>query len=243
MRTHPAPEERMVNIDIWIAKHEQVQANFDPYPFQRTRTWMVASYGDMQANLTQFQADIAKHRENSLAHFGYSLSLARKGNYDDAINQMKKALEINAFEPYFVIGIGRIYFLAGQYPEALNVLVSLESLAPDHPRRLYYLGRTHMKMGRYYDAVDALEKTIRLYPEYTSAYQYLGVSYGKLVKLSYAHYYLGIYNKRIADLKSADFHLQKALAIMNDPEKRDEILIMLGEVHLKRAQLRKGSRH
>jgi len=238
MRTHPAPEERMVNIDIWIAKHEQVQANFDPYPFQRTRTWLVASYGDIQAALTQFQADIGKHRKNPLAHFGYSLSLARKGNYDDAIDQMKKALEINAFEPYFIMDLGRIYFLAGRYPEALNILISLESLAPNHPRRLYYLGLTQMKMGRYQDAIDAFEKTIRLYPKYTSAYQYLGVSYGKLDKLSYAHYYLGIYNKRIANLKNAEFHLQKALTMMNDPGKRDEIEKMLGEVHLKRAQLR-----
>jgi predicted Zn-dependent protease len=243
MRTHPAPEERMVNIDIWIAKHEQVQTNFDPYPFQRTRTWLVASYGDIQEDLTQFQTDIAKHQKNSLAHFGYSLSLARKGNYDDAIDQMKKALEINAFEPFFVIDLGRIYFLARRYPEALNILVSLESLAPNHPRRLYYLGRTQMEMGRYDDAIDAFEKTIRLYPKYTSAYQYLGVSYGKLDKLSFAHYYLGIYNTRIANLKTADFHLQKALAMMSDPGKRDEIKKMLGEVHLKRAKLRKGSRH
>jgi len=243
MRTHPAPEERMVNIDIWIAKHEQVQTDFDPYPFQRARTWMVASYGDKQAALTQFQADVAKHRENPLAHYGYSLSLARNGNYDDAIDQMRMALEINAFEPYFVIDLGRIYFLAGRYPEALNILVSLESLAPKHPRRLYYLGRTQMKMGRYQDAIDAFEKTIRFYPEYTSAYQYLGLSYGKLDKLSYAHYYLGIYYKRIVNLKNADFHLQKALAMMDDPAKRDEIEKMLGDVHLKRAQSRKGSHH
>lgn len=153
------------------------------------------------------------------------------------------ALEINAFEPYFVIDLGRTYFLARRYPEALNILVSLESLAPNHPRRLYYLGRTQMEMGRYQDAIDAFEKTIRLYPEYTSAYHYLGMSYGKMGKLSYAHYYLGIYNKRIVNLKNADFHLQKALAMMNEPVKRDEIEKMLGEVHLKRAKLRKGSSH
>jgi len=243
MRTHPGPEERMVNIDIWIAKHEQVQTDFDPYPFQRAHTWLIASYGDKEAVLTQFQADVAKHRKNPLAHYGYSLSLARNGNYDDAVDQMRMALEINAFEPYFVIDLGRIYFMSGRYPEALNVLVSLESLAPNHPRRLYYLGLTQMKMGRYQEAIDAFEKTIRLYPEYTSAYQHLGMSYGKLDKLNYAHYYLGIYYKRIVNLKNADFHLQKALAMMNDPGKRDEIEKMLGEIHLKRSQGRKGSRH
>jgi predicted Zn-dependent protease len=238
LRTHPAPEERMVNIDNWIATHEQVQTNFDPYPFQRTRTWLVASYGDIQADVTQFQTDIAKHEKNSLAHFGYSLSLSRTGNYDDAIDQMRKALEINALEPYFIIELGRIYYQAGRYPEALNILVSLEMMARNHPRRLYYLGLTQMKMRRYQDAIDTFEKTIRSYPKYTSAYQYLGESYGKLDKLSYAHYYLGIYNKRTAKLKTAEFHLQKALAMMNDPGKRDEINKMLDEVRLKRAKSR-----
>ncbi len=95
-----------------------------------------------------------------------------------------------------------------------------------------------MKMRRYHDAIDTFEKTIRFYPKYTSAYQYLGESYGKLDKLSYAHYYLGIYNKRIAKLKTAEFHLQKALAMMNDPGKRDEINKMLDEVRLKRAKSR-----
>lgn len=238
MRTHPGPEERMVNIDNWMASHEQVQTNFDLYPFQRTRTWLVASYGDIQADLTQFQTDIAKDGKNSLAHFGYSLILARTDNYDDAIDQMKKALEINALEPYFIIELGRMYFQAGRYPEALDILVSLEIMARDHPRRLYYLGRTQMEMKRYHDAIDAFERTISMYPKYTLAYQYLGLSYGKLDKLSYAHYYIGIYNKRIANLKTAEFHLQKALAMMNDPGKRDEINKMLDEVRLKRAKSR-----
>jgi hypothetical protein len=69
------------------------------------------------------------------------------------------------------------------------------------------------------------------------------MSYGKLDNLGYAHYYLGIYYQRILNLKNADFHLQKALAMMNDPSKRDEIEKMLGEVHLKREKLRKGSSH
>ena len=151
---------------------------------------------------------------------------------------MKKALEINALEPYFIIELGRIYFTAGRYPEALDILVSLEIMARDHPRRLFYLGRTQMEMKKYQDAIDAFEKAIGLYPKYTSVYQYLGVSYGKLDKLSYAHYYLGIYNKRISKLKTAELHLQKALATMNDLEKRDEIKKMLDEIGIKKVQSR-----
>jgi tetratricopeptide (TPR) repeat protein len=204
---------------------------------------MVASYGDGKAALKEFETDVAKHSKNALAHYGYSLSLARNGKYDEAVAQMRKALEINPFDPYFVIGLGGVYYQAGRYPEALNVLVSLESLAPNHPRRLYYLGRTQFEMGRYQDAADSLEKVIKLYPRYTRAYHSLGMSYGKMDKHDYAHYYLGIYYKRIADLKNADFHLQKALATMNDQVKKDNIEKMLGEIHVKRSEGRKGSKH
>jgi tetratricopeptide (TPR) repeat protein len=115
-------------------------------------------------------------------------SQSRESCNDDAIHQMKKALEINALDPYFVVELGRIYFIAGRYTEALDILVSLEIMAPNHPRRLYYLGCTQMEMKRYHDAIDAFEKTIHLYPEYTAVYQHLGLSYGKLNQLSYAHY-------------------------------------------------------
>ena len=238
--THPGHGERMANMDVWIAKHEQVQPNYDPYPFNRARTWLVASHGDRQGALTQFQAEVAQQRKNPLAHYGYGLSLARNGQFDHAVDQMRLALEMNAFEPYFITALGRIYFFAGRFQEALNILVSFESIAPNHPRRLYFLGRTQMELGHYQEAVDALEKTVQLYPNYTSAYQFLGLSYGKMEKASHAHYYLGIYYKRISNLKNADFHLQKALTLMNDPAKRREIEKLLSEMQGKKGKKRKG---
>ena len=234
LQTHPSSENRMASIDIWLAKHEKVHTNIDPYPFKRTHTWLVAGYGDEKAALKRFKSKVENHPENSLAHYGYGLILARTGNYTDAVGHLKTALEKNAFEQYFIRDLGRVYFLAGRYEKALKVLQSFKIMAPNHPLRLFYLGRTQIKMGLYQDAIDAFEKLISLYPDYTEAYYFIGYTYGKLDKLNYAHYYLGVYYKMISNHKTASFHLKKALKTMGDPEKRVKIEVMLVEIHKKR---------
>ncbi len=230
LQTHPASESRMANIDRWLTMHENVDTDIDPYPFKRTHTSLVANYGDEKTPLKQFKTEVENHPEDPLAHYGYGLILARTGNYTDAIDQLRTALEKNAFEQYFIRDLGRVYFLDGRYPEALNILQSYKSVAPNHPTRLFYLGRTQMKMGLLKDAADAFEKLISLYPDHAQAYYFLGETYGKLERLNYAHYYLGIYYKMILDYKNAAFHLEKALKTMDDPEKRVKIEVLLVEI-------------
>jgi predicted Zn-dependent protease len=232
--THPASEDRMAYIDVWIEKYEKVQTNIDPYPFVRTHTWLIASYGDENAALKKFEADVKTYPKSPLAHYGYGLVLARLENYDDAIDQLKKALERNAFEQYFIRDLGRIYFLSGRYPEALNILESAESFAPNHPKRLFYLGRTQIKLERFMDATVTFEKLISIYPKYSQAYYYLGEAWGRLGKQNYAHYYLGIYYRHISNRKNALFHLEKALATIDDSAKRAKIEEMLTEIRKKK---------
>jgi predicted Zn-dependent protease len=43
LQTHPASESRMANINRWLAMHENVDTDIDPYPFKRTHTSLVAT--------------------------------------------------------------------------------------------------------------------------------------------------------------------------------------------------------
>lgn len=230
LQTHPASEARMVYIDMWLAKHEKVYANINPYPFDRTHTWLVAAYGDENATLRRFESDVKKSPENPLAHYGYGLILAKTGNRNSAIDHLRAALEKNAFDTYIISDLGRIYFLDGRYQEALNLLHSAESFAPNSPQRLFYLGRTQIETGRLKEAAVTFEKLISINAEYSEAYYFLGETYSKLGRPDYAHYYLGIYYKIDSNFKNVAFHLQKALETMNDPEKRDKIEKMLKEI-------------
>jgi len=238
LQTHPASEARMVYIDMWLEKHEKVHANINPYPFERTHTWLVATYGDENAALRRFESDVKNHPENPLAHYGYGLILARTGNRDSAIDHLRAALKKNAFDIYFMRDLGRIYFQDGRYQEALNILSSAESLAPNSPQRLFYLGRTQIETGRLKEAAVTFEKLISINAEYSKAYYFLGETYSKLGRLDYAHYYLGIYYKIDSNFKNAAFHLKKALETMNDPEKRANIEKMLSGIRKDKAQSR-----
>lgn len=238
LQTHPASESRMVYIDIWLAKHEKVQTNINPYPFERTHTWLVAAYGDENAALKRFESDVKNHPENPLAHYGYGLILAKTGNRTDAIDHLRTALEQKAFDQYIIRDLGRIYFLDGRYQEALNILHSAQSIAPNSPQRLFYLGRTQIEMGRLKEAAVTFEQLISINSEYSKAYYFLGGTYGKLGRLDYAHYYLGIYYKMDSNFKNAAFHLKKALETMNDPEKRAKIKKMLMGIRKAKAKSR-----
>jgi predicted Zn-dependent protease len=238
LQTHPASEARMVYIDMWLAKHEKVHANINPYPFERAHTWLVAAYGDENAALKQFESDVKNHPENPMAHYGYGLILAKTGNRESAIDHLRAALEKNAFDIYIIRDLGRVYFLDGRYQEALNLLRSAESLAPNNPQRLFYLGRTQIETGRLEEATVTFEQLISIYPRYSRAYYFLGETNGKLGRLNYAHYYLGIYYKLGSNFKNAAFHLKKALETMDDPEKRAEIEKMLIGIRKNKKQSR-----
>ncbi|MBL7178634.1 MAG: M48 family metalloprotease [Pseudomonadota bacterium] len=239
LQTHPASEDRMAVIDTWIATQEKISADVSPYQFQRAHTWLVAEYGDESAALRKFESDVKDHPEDPLAHYGYGLILARIGNRQDAVEQLKIALEKKAFDPYILKDIGRIYFLDGRYQEALDTFSAAGSIAAYDPEGLFYLGRTQTEMGRVKEAADTLERLITINPEYSQAYYFLGEAYGKLNRLDYAHYYLGIYYKKTANFKNATFHLQKALETMSDADKRLKIEQMLNEVRKEIAESRK----
>jgi len=231
LQTHPASEARMVYIDIWLAKHERVNTNIDPYPFDRTRTWLVAAYGDEKAALKRFESNVQKYPQNPLAHYGYGIILARTGNRSDAIVHLKAALERKAFDRYIIRDLARVYFLDGRYSEALNILHSAESLAPNSPERLFWLGRTQLKMEQLKEAEVTFAKIVDLKPDYPQAYYFFGETCSKLGRMNDSHYYLGIHYKTISNFKNASFHLNKALETMNDPVKRDKIEELLAEMH------------
>jgi predicted Zn-dependent protease len=230
LQTHPASEDRMANIDIWLAKHERVNTHIDPYPFDRTRTWLTAAYGDEKAALKRFESDVQKYPQNPLAHYGYGIILARTGDRTDAIVHLKTALERKAFDRYIIGDLGRVYFLDGRYSEALNILHSAESLAPNSPERLFWLGRTQLKMEQLKQSEATFSKLVDLKPDYPQAYYFFGETCSKLGRMNDAHYYLGIHYKTISNFKNASFHLKKALETMNDPDKRAKIEDLLAEM-------------
>ena len=223
LKTHPASEDRITYIDSWLVRNHNVKSAGDEYKFKRAQAFLVANYGDKETALRLFEQDVQKQPEDAMAHYGYGLVLARSGNREAAAVHIKSALEKNAFDPYILKDLGKIYFFDGHYEKALNIFENSLGIGQNDPESLLFKGRSQLELGRLEAATVSLEDLVRKDPKYTQAYYFLGEVYGKQGRMSEAHYYLGIYYHRKGQVRNAIFHLNRALNGINDSEKRRNI--------------------
>jgi beta-barrel assembly-enhancing protease len=180
--------------------------------------------------LSKYQSEVARNPEDPMAHYRYGLILARAGNRQEAIAQMRIALTKRAFDPYILQDLGWVYFLDGKYEQALKTLESACGMIPENPECQFYLGRTQMELGNLADASDRLLKVTREFPQFTEAYYFLGQSLGKQQQLGDAYYYLGVFYLLSRDYKNAKIQLTQALKHAPDDEKRKQIQKWLSQM-------------
>jgi predicted Zn-dependent protease len=226
LMTHPAVEDRIAFIGSWLDTYDRTSK---PIPlvnqdaFKRVHTRVETSYGDEETVFSKLKADVARNPEDPLAHYRFGLILARAGQRQEAIAQIRIALTKRAFDPYILKDLGWIYFLDGQFPQALKTLQSACGMIPDDPECLFYLGRTQMELGNLAEASDNLLKLTRQAPRFAQAYYFLGQSLGQQQMLGDAHYYLGVFYLRKRDFKNAKVQLEQALKYPQDDEKRKQV--------------------
>ena len=87
-----------------------------------------------------------------------------------------------------------------------------------------------MELGKPESAVSTFEELLEKKSNYQQVYYFLGEAHDQLGRFEETHYYLGIYFRNKGDLKNAAFHLKKASANINDPDKKRNIEKMLEEI-------------
>jgi len=243
LTTHPAPEERLAYIDTWLEKNNAKKPpKTATFEFKKVNTRLVALYGDETVAMQRFKSGVSKKPKSPMENYGYGLFLARIGNKKDAAFYLKRALERDAFNPDFLIALGRIYFHDGQYKKALTILESAVGISSSHPEGLFYLGRTQMELGRFKDAESMLKTLTKKYPGFRPGFYFLGNTYGKQGKLADAHYTLGIYYTKKGENKNAIVQFKKALEKTTAPYRRKEIENMLKKVSKRHVQEKKEAK-
>lgn len=114
-------------------------------------------------------------------------NLMLKGEYKEAIEFLKKAIELNPelSEAYYNLGIS--YERLGKHKDAIEVLEKSIELSPDDPNAYYALGYAYYQKKKYQKAIDAFEHTVSLQPNNAFAFKKLGSSYLKVGKKDKAH--------------------------------------------------------
>ena len=156
--------------------------------------WIVLAkqYGDravqLSPNLSQVHEALGKIDETT-------------GKLDEALQQYRRALELNPMAVTSSLGIGNVYALQGKYAEAEQSYKATSKLVPWYWAGYADLGTVYFSQGRFGEAAIQFQKMIDVAPDNPLAYQDLG---GSLMQM-------GTYPKAIDVLK-------KGLAIHPTPE-------------------------
>ena len=116
-----------------------------------------------------------------------------KGDYDHAIEDCNKAIELNPNHTEAYNNRGNNYSVKGEYDRAIVDYNKALALNPDFVGAYYNRGITYHDKGDYDRAIVDATKAIALKPDYTEAYNNRGVAY----------YKKGEYNRAIEDYDTA----------------------------------------
>ncbi|MBU1168037.1 MAG: M48 family metalloprotease [Proteobacteria bacterium] len=233
LTTHPALEDRIGFIKNWMDGHPEKQIPKEPasdFGFNLIHTKVLALYGDINAAKAQFNGILEKDPDNLFGLYGMGLVLARSGKMDEAIVNLKKALEKRAFNVVLLKTLGEVYFNTGRYANAQNVFEGALSLVPRDYECNLYLGRIMAESGKYEQAIGLLLPFANEEKGKTWAYYYLGDIYARQGEMMESYYHLGLYYRNKKDVKNALIQFERAFKLAEKPEMKEKIKANIDEL-------------
>jgi tetratricopeptide (TPR) repeat protein len=119
---------------------------------------------------------IAEDPENASALNLFGLLLLQHGRYDEAVDLIKKAIEIKPI-PYFYINLGNLYLAKNEPDTAINNYTKAMEMEPNNYESWFGLGMCYKNKKNYDKAIEYYEKAISLNPACYPAFINLGNIY------------------------------------------------------------------
>ena len=107
--------------------------------------------------------------------------LMRRGQHEDAISQVKRAIELAPNDAHAKLELAEILVYAGRPEEALPYVADAARLDPHgEPRQLYVQGVAYFGLDRYEEAATALVRALELNPDFARPSAFLAAALGYL---------------------------------------------------------------
>ena len=135
---------------------------------------------EIQNEIIKLKENIEKDYRNIKSLNDLGVIYLKLGKHDQAIDQFKKALEI---DPHYTVGpflFGDIYTDAKNYQEKINDFKDVIKTNLEYARAYNYLGLTYLKQKNYSAAKNSLLESIKVNPKYAKANNNLGVLYEEM---------------------------------------------------------------
>lgn len=139
--------------------------------------------GDDEIALLKYEKVLSLDPQNRDAHFRGAISYRNLERWDDAIYELRRALEI---EPGFVkahLELGDLYERRNESARALAEFESVISLSKDDPELCRRIGRAYYSAGKLNIASRYFERLLGIKPEDACAKELLAAAYRDLGRL------------------------------------------------------------
>ncbi|MFC2165904.1 protein kinase [Acidobacteriota bacterium] len=113
---------------------------------------------DWEGARVEYKKAIELNPNYGIAHHWYALSLGWIGRYDEAISELKIAVELDPLSIHARVNIGVQYYNARQYDKALDVLKKTLEMDPSHIDTYTFLGHVYVQKSMYKEALTCYEK-------------------------------------------------------------------------------------
>ena len=116
-------------------------------------------YGwDWPGSETAFKFALERTPNYVPGNYRYALFLTAMGRFEEALERMKLALQLDPMAPVANAYLGWILYFARRYDEAIDQLCNLfGEIEPNFPLGRYFLGLAYLQKGRYEDAIAELQ--------------------------------------------------------------------------------------
>jgi serine/threonine protein kinase/tetratricopeptide (TPR) repeat protein len=99
---------------------------------------------------------------NSIGHRGYSWYLTAMGRLDEALDEIRKAQELDPLQRAYSVQTGQTLGLAGQYEKAVAELKKTIRMYPDYDAAHFSLADVYVRMGEFDRAIEENRKAFEL---------------------------------------------------------------------------------
>ena len=113
-------------------------------------------------------------------HFNMAVFFQRQGNYEAALDEYEKVIELSPQNAEVFCNIGAIYSELGETQKAVAYLQRSLLIDPNYPKARNNLGLAYYDSGQYEMAIDQFRRAIAADPTNLESYNNLGLVYKKL---------------------------------------------------------------
>jgi TolB-like protein/tetratricopeptide (TPR) repeat protein len=155
-----------------LERDDRIAEAYAPLALIKAQEW------DWAGAESDFKTALTLNPGYAIAHQWYALLLCSLGRHEDAVQEARRAAELDPLSPSISLRTGEVLFYARRYGEARQALQRTLDLSPDFPWAECYLGCMDLKEQKFKESIAELQRATALSPQDSWIRASLGYAYG-----------------------------------------------------------------